>query len=390
MLRVLGCGLLLTLALIGPIRAETASTKLRLTIQVAANEPFLGAPVVQFKNDVERETANAVSIEIFDKGKLYIDNQVVDAVKSGAIEMGVAGINQITKIVPAASIMEQPFVFNFDALVRAATSPDSEIRQLIDNAVVQALGLHVLWWETIGRQVFLTKSGDIRLPDQIKGMKIRAFSETMAKFVKDCGGVPLNMSISDVHRALENGTLDMTMTSVAAVQTRDLWQVTRAITRTDHATIEFLVVINEKVWQSLSDELKRIIMEAARKVEHEARARASLLEAAAYDFARSKGMKIYDLTPGEVAEWRACSTDVTTAYVDKGGELTQRLMKAYARLRTQPCCSAGPSTDALNGEPLDGPQPTSVTQEQRPYVPQPYDLSLTGGQISNRQLSPRK
>src|SRR5262245_4388565 len=79
--------ILSTLALIAPVAAETPPAKLRVTIQVAATDPFLGAGVVQFKNELEREAANGLSVEIFDQGKLYIDDQVIGAVKSGAIEM---------------------------------------------------------------------------------------------------------------------------------------------------------------------------------------------------------------------------------------------------------------------------------------------------------------
>jgi C4-dicarboxylate-binding protein DctP len=333
-----------------PIRAIAEPTKLRVTIQLPATEAFVGAPVVHFKNEVEREAANGLSIEIFDKGQLYIDNEALEAVKSGAIEMGVVGLNQFTRIVPAVGIMEQPFLFNFEALTRAATSPDSEMRQLIDDAILTTIGVRVLWWETIGPQVFYTKGGDARLPARIKDMKIRAFSETMANFVRFCGGVPMDVSSSKLHQALKEGTLDIAMISAAAVRTRDLWQVTSAITKTDHAAIEFLVVVNEKVWQSLSDEQRTVISRVARKVDAETRARALQSEAAAYDFAREKGMKVHELTSREVSEWRICSAEVFTNYLEKGGELTRKLMHAYATLRTQPCCSAGPTKEAFQGQ----------------------------------------
>jgi C4-dicarboxylate-binding protein DctP len=343
--------MLLVLAFIAPAQAQNEPIKLRLSMQFAANEPFIGMSALQYKMDAEKAAANSLTLEIFDKGRLYIDDQVLDAVKSGAIEMGIVGINQIAKVVPAASILEQPFVFNFDALVRAATSSDSEMRQLIDDAVLKSAGLRVLWWATIGRQVLFSKNGDLQMPSRLQGLKVRAFSETMARFVKQCEGVPIDVSISKIHQALEDGTLDMGMASASAVQSRDLWQVTKAITRTDHASIEFLVVVNEKTWQSLSDTHKRLLMETAAKVEREARERAYQLETAAYEFARSKGMTVYDLAPSEVVEWRACSSDVTSDYLDQGGELAQRLMKAYAKLRMQPCCSKGPSPHAnLSGQ----------------------------------------
>jgi C4-dicarboxylate-binding protein DctP len=158
--------------------------------------------------------------------------------------------------------------------------------------------------------------------------------------------VPQVVSTSQIQQSLGDGRLDMAMISAAGVQTRDLWKVTTAITRTDHAAVEFLVVINEKIWQSLNDRQRSVLTQAARRAERTVRDRSSELEAAAYAFARSKGMTIHELAPHEVAEWRACSSDVLVEYMNRGGELTQQLMGAYGKLRTQPCCSAGPQGDA--------------------------------------------
>ena len=79
-----------------------------------------------------------------------------------------------------------------------------------------------------------------------------------------------------------------------------------------------------------------------RQWERDVRERASAIEASALELARSKGMKIYDLSPSEVTEWRACSAGLLVDYMERGGELSQALMRAYAKLRTDPCCSAGP------------------------------------------------
>jgi hypothetical protein len=66
------------------------------------------------------------------------------------------------------------------------------------------------------------------------------------------------------------------------------------------------------------------------------------VEAKAYAFAQSKGMKVRDLSPNDVSEWRACSAALLDDYMSEAGELASRLMAAYGILRTQPCCSAGP------------------------------------------------
>lgn len=341
------CVLLSALAI---ARCYAEPLKLRLTLQFPITDPFQGKSVSDFKTAVERETENAITIEVVDKDQVDIDYQALDAVKSRAVEMGVAGLNEVTKVIPAASIMEQPFLFNFEALVRAATSPDSEIRQLIDDAILTSMGVRVLWWQTIGSQVFYTKDGDVRDPERLNGLKTRVNSDTMASLVTYCGGVPIDVPASKIRDALKDGTLDASMIGVAAAKTLGLWEVSRAITRTDHATIEFLVLINEKSWRQLSEEQQRIVRNEARTVERRARERAALLETAGYEFARNKGMQIYELPQTDVAQWRACSADVFTNYLEQTGELASKLMAAYGKLRRQPCCSAGPAADRFKGQ----------------------------------------
>ena len=319
------------------------ATTLRVSLQIPASNPIMGRGVVLFKEQVERETQGALRVEIFDSGKLYNDEQVVGAVQSGAIEMGSAVISQISKRLPAADIMEQPFLFNFEALTRAALSPESELRQLIDKAVLETIGVHVLWWQNAGTQVLLSKGVDMAEPSRLKAKKVRVFSDTMASFAQHCGGTPQVLSITKVHDGLKQGTTDVAMIATVAVETRDLWKVADTITRTDHTGTEFLVIINAKTWAGLTDQHKDIITQAAKASEREIRDNTSRLEQKAYDFVRSKGMKVYELTPDQVAEWRACSAEVMDGYMSRGADLERRLLGAYGRLRTDPCCNMAPT-----------------------------------------------
>ena len=40
-------------------------------------------------------------------------------------------------------------------------------------------------------------------------------------------------------------------------------------------------------------------------------------------------MKVYELTPDEVAEWRACSSPVLEAFMMDGGDLVRQLLGVY-------------------------------------------------------------
>jgi C4-dicarboxylate-binding protein DctP len=337
------CGLVLACLLGRPADADAQQVTLRASLQVAASEPYLGVPLVRLKEKVEERSGGAVTIEIIDKGKLYIDTQVVGGVASGAVEIGAAGTYQFTKTIPEIAIVEQPFLFNFEALVRAVTSPGSEMRRLIDTAILEKTGVRVLWWQPVGGSVFFSKGEDVAEPHAIKGRKVRVFSQITAQMTTHCGGHPTIISTSKMHEAIREGAVDLAMGSVTSVEPRELWKVADTITRTDHVPIEFLLLVNEKAWQALSPDHRTIIAEAARQVERAARDRFAENEAKAYAFAREKGMQVRALSADQVAEWRACSAGVLERYMSEGGELARQLLAAYGRLRAQPCCTSGPN-----------------------------------------------
>jgi TRAP-type C4-dicarboxylate transport system substrate-binding protein len=112
--------------------------EIEAALQVPVSELFIGQSLAQFKKEVEERTA--ISIEIFDDGKPYNDAQIVGAVTSGAMQLGVAGFNQFADKIPAVDIIEQPFLFNFDALINAAFAPAGEIRGMIEKALLDTMG----------------------------------------------------------------------------------------------------------------------------------------------------------------------------------------------------------------------------------------------------------
>jgi C4-dicarboxylate-binding protein DctP len=214
---------------------------------------------------------------------------------------------------------------------------------VLDKAIVEALGVRVLWWQTGGYHVLFGRGGlDVADPERMRNRKVRVYSSSMAGMIERCGGVPQIISITKTLDALKDGSVDLAMSGVLSAETRHLWQGSDTITRTDIASMEWIILINEKSWQSLTDHQRTIIRAAARKAENDIREKNSKLDQRSWDWARNKGMRIQELTPDQVAEWRACSADLIDTYMRSSADLGQKLIAAYGKLRSDPCCSAGP------------------------------------------------
>ncbi len=229
---------LLASLLLAPVTAEAEPVKLRITSQLPASH-YVGVNLMQFKDEVERRSEKALSIEVVHGGKLYKDLEVLGAVSSGAIEMGFIVTDHLAEKVPATTILSQPFMFNFEALVKAALSPDQDVRRLLDKAILDATGTRVLWWLPLGSAVILSKGQPAVTPAGISKRRMRVPGKATVEFIEHCGGSASILNAGEQLSAIQSGKVDMTMTAVTGAVARQLWKVADTIARTDNSAIEF-------------------------------------------------------------------------------------------------------------------------------------------------------
>ncbi|HWE19609.1 MAG TPA: hypothetical protein VG758_20910 [Hyphomicrobiaceae bacterium] len=184
-------------------------------------------------------------------------------------------------------------------------------------------------------------------PARLKDQRVAAPSTLTGEFIGWCGGVPIPLTIEKFADGFKDGALDMVVIPFSALRNLGLWRFTDTVTFTSHAPVEFLLVVNERKWQSLSPAHRDAIAQAARNVEGGFAALRGKTDTAIRALADSKNVKLKELTSDQVADWRACSAGMLADYMDKNGEGARKLIAAYRKLRTDPCCSAMPGENAF-------------------------------------------
>jgi C4-dicarboxylate-binding protein DctP len=327
---VIGAGTLAFAATV-PTAAQ-AETKLRITLQLPLKN-ILGQNLVAFKEQVEKESAGDLKVEIYDSAQLYKDKEVPQAVASGAIEMGVAAHSRFADTAPAIDVFNVPFMFNDPAAITKATSPDSPIRQAIDAEILKT-GARVLWWQAFGMAVMLSKGEPIIEPADVKDKKVRVFGKLPGEMIKVTGGAPTLLSGSEQFLAYQRGTVDAGMTGVTAVKSRKLYEVMDYTIVTNHAALEFVVLINEKVWQGLTDGQRKIVAGAARKVEQDLRSEYAKIDAGVLDWVgKETKMKVVQLNDAQRAAWRKATEPVLQNYLKQAGPLGEKMVAEARKLQ---------------------------------------------------------
>jgi C4-dicarboxylate-binding protein DctP len=246
--------------------------------------------------------------------------------------------------IPAADIFQLPFLFDTDTIATAARSPHNEIRQLIDGAILATARSRVLWWVPQGALVFLSNAESLADPQNLAGKKVRTFGPTLEAIVLGCGGEPKDVGDQAQEEAYEKHFIDIGVTGITFAMERRQWRFMSIITRTNIASVEAVAVINDKFWQNLSEDKKKIISAASLAANQESAQHLAAVEATAYKDLTDRGLQVVDLSGDELMRWRICSSDVLTNFVEKSGDLGRELISAYGRLRQQPCCNQATRT----------------------------------------------
>ncbi len=305
---------------------QAADTTMRISLQLPLKS-HLGQNLVMFKDEVEAKSGGAIAVEIYDSAQLYKDKEVPQAVGSGAIEAGVASLTRYVGDIPMVDVFYQPFLFDTEAKVRKAVALGSPIRGPIDTAI-EGTGSTVLWWQAYGGAIMLSNGGPVKTPADMAGKKVRVFGKTLGDFTTAAGGAPTIISGSEQYLAYQRGTVDVGMTGVSGVQSRSLWEVMDTITVTNHADIEFIVVVNTNWWNGLPDDHKAIISAAAANAEASVRDEMASIEAKAFASAQENGMKVYTPTAEELAAWKAVAQPVYDAFLEKTGDAGKAMLEA--------------------------------------------------------------
>ena len=306
--------------------ATMAQEKMRISLQLPLTS-HLGENLVLFEKEVEARTNGAIDVEIYDSATLYEDKEVPAAVGSGAIEAGVASLTRYVGDAPVVDVFYMPFLFNTEEKVRAAVAEGSPVRTVLE-AEIAKTGGEVLYWQAYGGAILLSQGGPIRTPEDMKGKKARVFGKTLGDFVSAAGGAPTLISGSEQYLAYQRGTVDVGMTGVSGVKSRKLWEVMDTITVTNHANIEFVVVVNSDWWAEQSAEIQGHIRAAAKVAQDDVRDRMSGIEAAAYESAKENGMTIVELTDADLAAWQSVAQPVYDSYLEATGDAGKKILDA--------------------------------------------------------------
>lgn len=239
--------------------AKVGQTVLKCSFNQTIENPE-AKTLLKLSDDLYDATEGRYSIEVYPSEQLGSQQESLELVQSGAIDMALVANSIVEGVNSDFAIIGCPYVY--DSIEHQQKVFESgKLDELF--ATTEASGFTVLSAYSLGaRCVYGNKP--VTSPEDLKGMKIRVMqSDTMIKMMDTMGGIGTAMAQGDVYSAIQAGTLDGAENNIITYTDLLQYEVAPYYSLTNHLMIPDELIINTKLFEGMSAEDQAAFKKAA-------------------------------------------------------------------------------------------------------------------------------
>ena len=296
---------------------------------VAENTPK-GQAAIMFADLVKEKTDGQVEVEVFPNSQLYKDEDVLNAIQQGNVQMAAPATSVITKLYPEWQVFDLPFAFADHDQVQQAM--EGEIGKNLFTMLTESNLLGLAMWDNGFKHMSSNKNPLIK-PEDFAGQKFRVMSSKMLEEqFKAVGANPTPMAFGEVYSALEQGVIDGQENTLSNIYSKKFHEVQKYMTLSSHGYLGYAVITNAEFWNSMPEDLRVKVEEALAETTTWVRENAKQLNAEELEKikAGNPNLEIHELTAEEKQVWME-KMDVT--YDMFKDEIGEDLIEAVRALR---------------------------------------------------------
>tara|TARA_R110002110_G_scaffold217149_3_gene431158 strand:+ start:557 stop:1573 length:1017 start_codon:yes stop_codon:yes gene_type:complete len=266
---------------------------------------------------INAEMDGTMCMEVFPSSQLYTDEQVIEALLQGDVQLAAPSLSLFESITKAYRLFDLPFMFKNIAAVDAFQA--SEAGQSMKDAM-QRRGLQGLqFWHNGMKQISANKP--LISPSDANGLKFRVQpSDVLVAQMQALGASPQPMAFSEVYGALQTGVVDGQENTWSNIYGQKFFEVQDGITETNHGIIDYLVVASTDFLDSLDPAVRDQFLTILEEVTVERNAAVGEVDLAARQSILDAGGKIVELTPEQRQVWVDVMKPVWTQFADEVGQ----------------------------------------------------------------------
>ena len=259
-------------------------------------EDYPTVMAVKFMSDyIKQKTNGKDSIKVYTGNQLGGEKDTIEQTKLGGLDLVRINVAPMNNIVPETMVPTMPFLFRSKEHMRKVL--DGPIGDEILKAAEAQGFVGLAFYDSGARSLYTVKKPVKSLADA-KGMKIRVQqSDLWVSLLQAMGANATPMPYGEVYTALQQGIIDGQENPLSIIWASRLYEVQKYLSLTGHVYSPVVIMISDAFYNSLPEDLQKIVVEAFEEVRPVARKMVEDQETELVEQLREKGMEVNTVEP---------------------------------------------------------------------------------------------
>ncbi|WP_078382056.1 TRAP transporter substrate-binding protein [Sutcliffiella halmapala] len=219
---------------------------------------------VKFADSVKEKTDGQIEINIYPNNSLGGETDTINAIQAGTADMVISG-ETLQNWAPKAALMAVPYAFK--DLEHVKTVVEGELGEEIEAEIKEKAQLTTLYYHTRAPRN-LTSNDPIKTPADLSGFSMRVPNVPLfLKAWEAAGAKPQVMDFNEVFTGVQQGVIDGQENPVDLIKSGALYEIQNYVNRTEHVYSWIYILVGNKQWDSLTDEQREAVLEAAKEAQ---------------------------------------------------------------------------------------------------------------------------
>ncbi|WP_366552690.1 TRAP transporter substrate-binding protein [Aquibaculum sediminis] len=268
-----------------------------------------------FAERVAEGTDGEISVSIYPNSTLGGERELVEQAQAGITELALVG-SIVANFYPAWSIIDMPFLWNDEEHLSAFIESDRAQGWAAEMA--EELGFEMLGFFQRNPRILTTRNQPVNSIEDLSGLKVRVpdiqvYTDTWRAYNVE----PAPMPAADFYMALRLGMIDGMENPVEVMYHWKIHEVADYLSLTNHMRSGFFFVASKNFMDSLTDEQRAVVQEAAKEAQDYLAQKNAEGAAELLDKLRAEGMEIIE-NP-DISGFVEASRGVHEQYMDVFG-----------------------------------------------------------------------
>jgi len=246
-----------------------------------------------FSQKLTEMSKGTLAIRQFPSAALGQEPEMAQKIRAGDIDFALNATANTSTVVPQAGVFSLHYIFrDQDHLARSMN--DRAINETFKKMIVEnTTGARSLGLITLGFRNMYSKF-PVRSVGDIAGKKVRVqATKTEDAFFSAYKAVPIHMPFGQVYTSLQTGLVDIAENGFDIVLKNKHYEAAPVVSKTEHEANCNQLWMSQKTWDSLTDEQRGWVADAAEHTRLLAIKKALELDAAAAESLHKLGVKVH-------------------------------------------------------------------------------------------------